>query len=146
MLCLTIVIFAAMGRVLAIDYGEKRSGIAVTDELQLIASGLTAVDTSDLIKFLHEYLNSEQVDLIVIGLPRRMNDEPSAVESKIQEFIKELNKHFDMPIERIDERFTSKLAARALYESGLSRKKRQDKYLLDEVSATIILQSYLESK
>ncbi|MBT8256993.1 MAG: Holliday junction resolvase RuvX [Flavobacteriaceae bacterium] len=134
-----------MGRILAIDYGEKRSGIAVTDELQLIASGLTAVDTSDLIEFLTEYINTEQVERFVIGLPKRLGNEPSAIEPKIQDLIKELNLKFDIPVERVDERFTSKLAARALYQSGLSKKKRQDKYLLDEVSATIILQSYLES-
>ena len=135
-----------MGRILAIDYGQKRTGLAVTDELQLIASGLTAVDTSNLMEVLSDYFNKEKVDLVVIGLPKRLSNELSDVESHIQEFIRTFNEKFDIPVERVDERFTSKLASKALYDSGLSKKKRQDKYLLDEVSATIILQNYLESR
>ncbi len=136
-----------MGRILAIDYGEKRSGLAVTDELQLIASGLTAIDTVDLMNFLSAYLAREDIESVVIGLPKRLNNQNSEIEPVIQAFIKSFLEHFpDMPVYRVDERFTSKIASRSLYDSGMKRKKRQDKYLLDEVSATLILQSYLDSR
>ncbi len=136
-----------MGRILAIDYGEKRSGLAVTDELQLIASGLTAIDTVDLMNFLSAYLAREDIESVVIGLPKRLNNQNSEIEPVIQAFIKSFLEHFpDMTVYRVDERFTSKMASRSLYDSGMKRKKRQDKYLLDEVSATLILQSYLDSR
>ncbi|MBT8287357.1 MAG: Holliday junction resolvase RuvX [Flavobacteriaceae bacterium] len=136
-----------MGRILAIDYGGVRTGIAVTDPLQIVASGLTTVATTNLIDFLRDYMESEQVDLVVIGLPRQMNNQPSEVEVDILQFIEKLKVVFpDLPISRIDERFTSKIASQTLLDSGLSKKKRQNKALLDEISATIILQSYLKSR
>lgn len=137
----------SMARVLAIDFGKKRTGIAVTDELQIIASGLTTVKTSSLIPFLKEYLSKENVELFVIGEPKQMNYEPSESEELIVAFIKKLEGSIpSIPIKRIDERFTSKMAFQSLIDGGASKKKRQNKALLDEVSATIILQTYLESK
>jgi len=136
-----------MGRILAIDFGEKRTGIAVTDELQLIASGLTTVNTTVLIDFLKNYTDKESVELIIVGEPRKLNNEPSAVEKHIAAFILKLTKHFPtIPLKRIDERFTSKMAFQTMIDSGLGKKKRQNKALIDEISATIILQSYLYYK
>lgn len=133
-----------MGRILALDYGRKRTGIAVTDELQLIASGLTTVPTHQLFDFLTKYISEEKVVKFVVGEPRQMNDTPSEVEALIIPFLNRLKKVFpEMPIEREDERFTSKLAIRTMIDSGLKRKHRRDKALVDEISATIILQSYL---
>ena len=136
-----------MGRILAIDYGSKRTGIAVTDEMQIIASGLTTVSTKNLIEFLKSYTSSEIVDLIVIGLPKQMNNELSESEPLILKFIKILNNKFpEMPIERIDERFTSKMAFQSMIANGLSKNQRKNKSLVDEISATLILQSYLANK
>lgn len=136
-----------MGRLLAIDYGMVRTGIAITDELQIIASGLTTVLTNDLIPFLKEYVSKESVELILIGEPKQMNNEPSESETAILHFIKKLRKDIpDIPFERVDERFTSKMAMQTMIASGLSKKKRQNKALIDEISATLILQSYLNSK
>jgi putative Holliday junction resolvase len=136
-----------MGRILAIDYGSKRTGIAVTDEMQIIASGLTSVSTKNLIEFLKSYTSSEKVDLIVIGLPKQMNNELSESEPLILKFIKILNNKFpNMPVERVDERFTSKMAFQTMIASGLNKNKRKNKSLVDEISATIILQSYLANK
>lgn len=132
-----------MARILAIDYGTKRTGIAVTDDLQIIASGLTTVVTHELIPFLKNYLNQENVELILLGEPKRMNNEASAVEANILRFRESLEKITTVPIKRVDERFTSKLAAQSMIESGLKKKKRKNKALLDEISATIILQDYL---
>lgn len=132
-----------MGRILAIDYGTKRTGIAVTDELQLIASGLTTVRTGDLIQFLKEYCQKEQVERILIGEPKRMNNESSAVEVDILRFREKLEKEINLPITRVDERFTSKMAVQSMVQGGLKKKKRQNKALVDEISATIILQTYL---
>ncbi|WP_031429268.1 Holliday junction resolvase RuvX [Flavimarina sp. Hel_I_48] len=132
-----------MARILAIDYGTKRTGIAVTDELQLIASGLTTVKTDDLLSFLKEYCEKEDVERILIGEPKRMNNEASAVEEHILKFCENLEKVIVIPITRVDERFTSKLAVESMIKSGLKKKKRQDKALVDEISATIILQTYL---
>ncbi len=133
-----------MGRILALDYGRKRTGIAVTDELQLIASGLTTVPTHQLFDFLTKYISEEKVVKFVVGEPRQMNDTPSEVEALIIPFLNRLKKVFpEMPIEREDERFTSKLAIRTMIDSGLKRKHRRDKALVDEISATIILQAYL---
>ncbi|MFD0797006.1 Holliday junction resolvase RuvX [Maribacter chungangensis] len=134
-----------MGRLLALDYGEKRTGIAVTDELRLIASGLTTVPTKELIAFLKTYVNDEKVDVFVIGEPKQMNNDPSESEQYIKPFLVELSKHFpDISIERQDERFTSKMAFQSMLDGGLKKKQRRDKALIDEISATIILQSYLE--
>ncbi|MFT6796447.1 MAG: putative Holliday junction resolvase [Maribacter sp.] len=136
-----------MGRILALDYGEKRTGIAVTDELRLIASGLTTVPTKELILFLKDYVNAENVDIIVVGEPKQMNNTPSESEQYIKPFLVELAKHFPaIAIERQDERFTSKMAFQSMLDSGLKKKQRRDKALVDEISATLILQSYLERK
>ena len=136
-----------MGRILAIDYGSKRTGIAVTDEMKIIASGLTTVSTKNLIEFLISYTLSETVDLIVIGLPKQMNNELSESEPLILKFIKILKNRFpDMPVERVDERFTSKIAFQSMIASGLNKNKRKNKSLVDEISATLILQSYLANK
>lgn len=136
-----------MGRILAIDFGKVRTGIAVTDELQLIASGLETVATKDLITFLKNYTTTEQVELFVVGEPKQMNNEPSESEALIIPFLEKLTKAFPkIPIERVDERFTSKMAFQTMIDSGLSKKKRKNKALVDEISATLILQSYLYSK
>jgi len=136
-----------MSRVLALDYGLKRTGVAITDELQLIASGLTTVMTKDIFIFLSDYLNKEKVELFVIGKPKQMNNTDSESEALIKPFIKKLQKEFpEIPIVRVDERFTSKMAFQTLIDSGLKKNKRQNKALVDEVSATLILQSYLSSK
>lgn len=135
-----------MGRLLAIDYGTKRTGIAVTDELQIIASGLTTVTTTDLIVFLQDYIKLEKVDKFIIGLPKQMNNEASESEIYIQKFLKQLTKEIpQIPIERVDERFTSKIAFQTMIDSGLKKKKRKNKALVDEISATLILQSYLSN-
>lgn len=136
-----------MGRLLAIDYGSKRTGVAVTDEMQIIASGLTTVDTKNIIDFLKSYIDKESVDLILIGLPKQMNNELSESEPLILKFIKTLDKELpDIPINRVDERFTSKMAFQTMIDSGLNKKKRKNKALVDEISATLILQSYLYNK
>ncbi|WP_298520208.1 Holliday junction resolvase RuvX [uncultured Kordia sp.] len=133
-----------MARILAIDYGKKRTGIAVTDEMQLIASGLTTVRTHDLINFLKEYVAKENVELFLVGEPKQMNNEASESEVLIKEFVRLLTKAIPtIPIKRIDERFTSKMAFQTMIDSGLKKKQRQNKSLIDEISATIILQSYL---
>ncbi len=136
-----------MARVLAIDYGKKRSGIAVSDTLQIIASGLTTVATDDLLEFLKKYLEEEEVERFVVGKPKQMNNQPSESEALIQPFIQKLETSFPkIPISRIDERFTSKMAVRTMVDSGLKKKQRQNKALVDEISATLILQSYLYNK
>ncbi|MCM5663274.1 Holliday junction resolvase RuvX [Galbibacter mesophilus] len=133
-----------MGRILAIDFGGKRTGIAVTDELQIIASGLTTVPTEELISFLKDYTTKENVELILVGQPKRLNNEFSDVEQEILKFIGVLEKEIpNIPIKRVDERFTSKIAFQSMIDSGVKKKRRRSKELLDEVSATVILQSYL---
>lgn len=133
-----------MGRILAIDFGKKRTGIAVTDELQIIASGLTTVDTSALIPFLKDYIQKENVELFIIGKPKQLDNTDSESELLIEPFIKKLTTEIpSIPYKRIDERFTSKIAFQSMIDSGLKKKQRQNKALVDEISATIILQSYL---
>jgi len=133
-----------MARILAIDYGKKRTGIAVTDELQIIASGLTTVPTKELYTFLKEYTNNEKVELFLVGEPKQMNNSASESEALIVPFLDELIKMFpSIPIKRVDERFTSKMAFQTMIDSGIKKKQRQNKALVDEISATIILQSYL---
>ena len=133
-----------MSRILAIDFGVKRTGIAVTDELQIIASGLTTVPTDELLSFLENYFDKEDVALVIVGEPKLMNNENSAVESSILEFIEKFESQFsNIPLQRIDERFTSKMAFQTMIDGGLKRKQRKDKGLIDKISATIILQSYL---
>ena len=135
-----------MGRIMAIDYGRKRTGLAVTDILQIIANGLTTVPTNELLKFITEYTQKETVELFIIGAPKQMNNEPSENMARVTEFVGRLKKAIPtIPIQYVDERFTSVLAHRTMLEAGLKKKKRQDKALVDEISAVIILQSYLES-
>lgn len=136
-----------MGRILAIDYGTKRTGIAVTDEMQIIASGLTTVDTKTLIAFLKQYISTEKVEKFIVGLPKQMDNTASESEVYIQKFLAQLAKAIpNIPVERVDERFTSKMAFQTMIASGLKKKQRKNKALVDEISATLILQSYLSSK
>ena len=136
-----------MSRILAIDYGRKRTGIAVSDPLQIIASGLTTVPTHQLIDFLLNYIKQEQVECIIIGHPKQLNNEDSENMKNIVPFINRLKKILpDMPVQLVDERFTSVLAHQTMLAGGLKKKDRQNKALVDEISATIILQSYLESR
>ncbi len=136
-----------MARILAIDYGMKRTGIAVTDGLQIIASGLTTVNTKDLIPFLKEYVATESVELFLVGEPKQMDNTASESEVLIQPFMVKLEKQFPLiPIKRVDERFTSKMAFQTMIDSGLKKQQRKNKSLIDEISATLILQSYLYSK
>lgn len=136
-----------MARILAIDYGQKRTGLAVTDNLQMIANGLTTVETKDLEKFLAEYLAKEDVSTIVMGKPTQMNGENSENMKRIEPFFNRLKKLYpDKEIIYYDERFTSVLAHQAMLQSGISKKARQNKALVDKISATIILEDYLQSK
>lgn len=133
-----------MPRILAIDYGQKRSGLAVTDELQIIASGLTTVASTELMLFLENYFNQENVSKILIGEPKQMNGLPSQSAEVIQKFVADFKSKFpEKEVVRVDERFTSKLAFQSMIDSGLSKKQRQNKALIDEISATIMLQDYL---
>jgi len=133
-----------LARILALDFGKVRTGIAVTDELQLIASGLTTVETKDLLDFLEEYTQQESVERFVVGLPKQMDNTASESEVLIQNFLKKLTAKFpSIPVERQDERFTSKMAFQSMLDSGMKKKKRKDKALVDEISATLILQAYL---
>ncbi|MDN3725023.1 Holliday junction resolvase RuvX [Aequorivita sp. SDUM287046] len=133
-----------MGRILALDYGSKRTGIAITDELQIIASGLTTVSTSELMDFLKKYIASENVELVLVGEPKQKDGTHSGIEEEIQTFLKKFSEIFPaMKILRIDERYTSKMAFQTMIDSGLKKKQRQNKALVDEISATIILQQYL---
>ena len=133
-----------MPRILAIDYGQKRTGIAITDEMQIIASGLTTIASETAIVFLKDYFAKEKVEKVLIGEPKQMNGEPSQSTEIIEKFvIKFKNKFPDMAIERVDERFTSKMAFQTMIDSGLKKKQRQNKALVDEISATIMLQDYL---
>ncbi|WP_243471273.1 Holliday junction resolvase RuvX [Winogradskyella sp. MH6] len=135
-----------MGRILAIDFGTRRTGIAVTDPMQIIASGLTTVETKELIQYLKAYVNSEDVEKFVVGEPKQMDNTASESEVHIQKFLEKLIKEFpNIPVVRVDERFTSKMAFQTMIDSGLKKKQRQNKALVDEISATLILQSYLAS-
>lgn len=136
-----------MARLLAIDYGKKRTGLAVSDEMQIIAGGLTTVPTTGLLDFLLDYVKREPVERIVVGLPKQMNNEPSENMRRITPFVNRLRKVLpDIPVEFHDERFTSVLAQRTIIEAGIKKMARRNKELVDEVSATIILQSYMESR
>lgn len=136
-----------MGRILAIDYGKKRTGLAVSDTLQLIANGLTTVPTHTLLDFVTAYVQKEPVERIVVGLPKQMNNELSDNMKNIEPFVRALRKKLpEIPVEYVDERFTSVIAHRTMLDAGLKKKDRQNKGLVDEISATIILQSYLESR
>jgi putative holliday junction resolvase len=134
-------------RILAIDYGKKRTGIAVTDPLQIIAQGLTTVDTHMALVFLKDYMQKEQVETIIIGDPRNLDDSETDATAAASEFTKKLKRHFpNVKIVTVDERFSSKLASRAMVEMGMKKKDRQKKGMVDEVAATLLLQEYLSSK
>ncbi|HBY67416.1 MAG TPA: Holliday junction resolvase RuvX [Flavobacteriaceae bacterium] len=136
-----------MGRILAIDYGTKRTGIAITDELQLIASGLTTVPTNELLDFLKKYIASEKVELILVGEPKQKDGTASDVEVHIKEFILKFSEAFpELELKRVDERYSSKMAFQTMIDSGLKKKQRRNKALIDEISATIIVQEYLYNK
>jgi len=135
-----------MGRIVAIDYGQKRVGLAVTDELRIIATGLQTVHSKDIFSFLDQYTLQENVDLFVVGEPRQMNNTASDAQRFTEPFVKKLRKHFpNIAVERVDERFTSMMAQQTILEAGLKKKDRQNKGLVDKVSATIMLQSYMLS-
>ena len=136
-----------MSRILAIDYGKKRTGIAVTDVLQIIANGLTTVPTGELMDFILKYVEKEPVERIVVGHPKQMNNEDSENMKRIVPFVNQLKKKLpQIPVEMVDERFTSVLAHQAILQSGIGKMARRNKELVDEVSATIILQSFMESR
>ena len=136
-----------MARILSIDYGKKRTGLAVTDPLQIIAGGLATVATSELFDYLQAYISREQVEMIVIGEPRQPNGEPSENLARVQQFVNRWRKAIpQVPIQFYDERFTSVLAHQAMLDGGLKKKARQNKGLVDEISATIILEDYMRSK
>lgn len=136
-----------MGRILAIDYGRKRSGVAVTDILKIAANGLTTVASHTLLDFIKKYVESESVEKIVVGLPKQMNNEPSESMKYIAPFVNRLRKELpDMPIEMYDERFTSVIAHKAMIDGGMKKMDRRNKAIVDEISATIILTDYLESR
>ena len=134
-----------MGKIIALDFGQVRTGIAVTDDLQLIASGLTTVETKELLTFLQEYIDKEEIDCIVIGEPKQMDGSMSEAERYIQSFIEKIKNSFPtIPIQRQDERFTSKMAIHSMVTGGMKKKKRKDKSMVDKISATLILQAYLD--
>lgn len=136
-----------MGRIVAIDYGRKRTGLAATDTLQLIANGLTTVPSGEVVNWLIAYVAREPVELFIVGLPKQMNNEPSENMKYIEAFVTHLKRKLpDIPVAYYDERFTSVMAHQAMLDGGLKKKKRQDKALVDEISAVIILQAYMESR
>ena len=136
-----------MGRVLSIDYGKKRVGLAVTDPLKIIATRLTTVATDDIWTYLADYFAREEVDLVLVGYPMQLNNEPSEAIRYINPFLKKFRQIYkDMPLQQMDERFTSKMAFQTMIDAGVKKKDRQNKETIDGVSATIILQSYLEEQ
>ena len=135
-----------MPRILSIDYGLKRTGLAVTDPLQIIATGLTTVESKQLIPFLKEYFSKEAVELIIIGEPKNWDDTDTHATPLVEKCIKDLQKNFPaIPIKKVDERYTSKMAKDSMIEMGLKKKQRRNKALVDEIAATIMLQDYLRS-
>ena len=135
-----------MGRIIAIDYGRKRTGLAVTDKLQIIANGLTTVPSGEAVSYLTNYVINESVDFFIVGYPKQMNNKPSENLKYVETFVKHLSKALPgIPVIYYDERFTSTLAHQAMIDGGLKKKKRQDKGLVDEISAVLVLQNYLES-
>jgi putative holliday junction resolvase len=135
-----------MPRILAIDYGLKRTGIAVTDPLKIIATGLTTIESPKLISFLKEYFKKEEVELILMGEPKNWDESDTHATPLVRKIVEKLKKEFpNMPIKLVDERYTSKMASSAIIDMGLKKKQRQDKSLVDKVAATIILQEYLRS-
>lgn len=135
-----------MSRILAIDYGGKRTGIAVTDPLQIIATGLTTIESKELIPFLKNYFLKEPVELIIIGLPKNWDESDTHGTPLVESAIKKIQKEFpQVPLKTVDERYTSKMAKNAMLEMGLKKKDRRDKKLVDEIAATIMLQEYLQT-
>jgi putative Holliday junction resolvase len=135
-----------MARILSIDYGAKRTGLAVTDPLQIIATGLTTVETPKLFKFLREYIAKEPVELIIMGEPKNWDDTDTHATPLVKKAVERLKREFPtIPVKMWDERYTSKMASQAMIEMGLKKKQRQNKALVDEIAATIILQEYLRS-
>ncbi|MDR2916653.1 MAG: Holliday junction resolvase RuvX [Tannerella sp.] len=136
-----------MGRIIAIDYGRKRTGLAATDTMQIIANGLGTVPSGEAVEFLKQYISQENVDLFIVGQPKQMNNEPSENMQYVEAFVNRLRKIIpEIPIEYFDERFTSVMAHQAMIDGGLKKKRRQDKALVDEISAVLILQGYLEKR
>ena len=136
-----------MGRIVALDYGKKRTGVAVSDPLQIIAGGLTTLPSRETVRFLQQYISDNKVDMFILGDPRRMNNEPSENRERVLKFKEDLHRSFpDIEIRMVDERFTTCMAHQAIIQAGLKKKDRQNKALVDEISATILLQSFLESK
>lgn len=136
-----------MARLIGIDYGKKRTGIAVSDIEQIIANGLTTVNSSKTIDFLKKYIEKEAVEKIIVGLPKQMNNTPSENMPRVEEFVAQVKKSLpDIPVVYFDERFSSKMAFQTMIDGGLKKKDRQNKALVDEISATIILQGYMESE
>lgn len=133
-----------MSKILAFDYGTVRTGLAVTDDLKMLAFGLETIPTKELFIYLDKYLKNEKVDLFIVGEPKQMNGTPSESEVYIKDFLIKLENKYHIPIERFDERFTSKMAFDTMIASGISKKKRKNKSLVDKISATIILQGYLD--
>ena len=134
-----------MSRILSIDYGKKRTGLAVTDPLKIIATGLTTVETPKLHEFLKNYLAKEQVEMVIIGMPLNWDDTATHATPLVQQFVKEFQKKYPaIPIREVDERFTSKMASRAMLQMGLKKKQRQNKAMVDEIAATIMLQEYMQ--
>ncbi len=134
-----------MPRILSIDYGLKRTGIAVTDPLQIIATGLTTIESPKLIAFLKDYFSKEVVELIIIGEPKNWDDSDTHATPLVKKIVEKLKKEFpSMPLKMVDERYTSKMASQAMIEMGLKKKQRQNKALVDEIAATIMLQEYLQ--
>jgi putative holliday junction resolvase len=134
-----------MGRILAMDYGMKRTGLAVTDPLKIIATGLTTVDTPQLFNFLKDYIKKEVVDLFLIGEPKNLDDSDTHITQQVAAVILRLKKEFpQIPVQGVDERYTSKMASRAMVEMGMKKKQRRDKKIIDEIAATIMLQEYLQ--
>lgn len=135
-----------MARIISIDYGKKRTGLAVTDPLQIIATGLTTVETPKLFPFLKEYFAKEPVELIIMGEPKNMDDSDTHATPLVKQAVARLKKEFPtIPVKMVDERFTSKMASQAMIEMGMKKKQRQNKALVDEIAATILLQEYLRS-
>lgn len=136
-----------MGRILAIDYGRRRTGLAVTDPAQIIPGGLTTVATGELLKYLDDYMKRETVERVVVGWPTQTSGQPSENQQRVAEFVRAFERrHPDVPVVKQDERFTSVIAHRTMIDAGLSRKRRQDKALVDEISATLILQQYMDGR
>jgi putative Holliday junction resolvase len=136
-----------LSRILSIDYGKKRTGIAVTDPLKIIATGLTTVETPKLMAFLKEYFSKETVEEVIIGMPTNMDDSDTHATPLVRHFIKAFQKHVpSIPIKEVDERFTSKMASKAMIEMGMKKKQRQNKALVDEIAATIMLQEYMQRR